>query len=115
MIMKRKNNSRAIGNAYERQIRLELIDLGFEDCQTTRFASHSLDSQGLDFIGTSPFQIQAKRWKRAPNFHKVLADMPHNENYNVVLWKQPRVGEVAVMSKIDFYELIKMLKTNQIL
>ena len=113
--MSKKNNSRAVGCAYERQIRLELIDLGWADCQTSRFASKMTDDMLVDFVNTKPFNIQAKRWSHAPAYQEVLKAMPQDSNYNVVIHKKPNKGEVVVMSKEDFYELIRMLKVNQII
>ena len=113
--MTKKNNSRAVGNAYERQIRLELIALGWDKCETTRFASHALDARGVDFINTPPFSIQGKRWKSAPSYHEVLKSMPQDNNYNVIIHKRPNKGEVVVMDKQSFYEIIKMLKSNGII
>lgn len=112
----KKNNSRAVGCQYERQIRLELIELGWENCQTSRFASKMTDDMAVDFVNTKPFNIQAKRWKSAPSYHEVLRSMPQNDlNFNVIIHKRPNKGEVAVMDKESFYELIKMLKVNQII
>ena len=111
----KKNNSRAVGNSYERQIRRELIELGWDKCETTRFASHALDAQNVDFINTPPINFQCKRWSRAPSYHEVLDSMPKDNNYNVIIHKRPHKGEIIAMSKEDFYELIKMLKINQII
>ena len=115
MTMTKKNNSRAVGHTHERQIRLELIVLGWDKCETTRFASHALDSQGVDFVNTPPFNFQAKRWKSAPSYHEVLKSMPQDNNYNVIIHKRPNKGEVVVMDKQSFYEIIKMLKSNGII
>ena len=114
MIMK-KNNSRSVGHTYERSLRLEFIDLGWDNCQTSRYASKETDDSCVDFVHTEPFQIQAKRWKSAPSYHEVLKSMPKGSNYNVIIHKRPNKGEVVVMSKSDFYEIIKMLKGNQII
>ena len=114
MIMK-KNNSRAVGHTYERNLRLEFIDLGWDQCQTSRYASKETDDACVDFVHTEPFNIQAKRWKSAPSYQDVLNAMPQNGNYNVIIHKRPNRGEVVVMSKDDFYEIIKMLKGNQII
>lgn len=113
--MSKKNNSRAVGHTYERALRLELIELGWDKCQTSRYASRETDNANVDFVETPPFQIQAKRWKSAPSYHEILASMPQNENYNIIIHKRPNKGEVVVMSKSDFYEIIKMLKGNQII
>ena len=111
----RKNNSRAVGNSYERQIRLEFIALGYADCQTTRFASHEQDAKGLDITNCDPWNVQIKRWKSAPSYQDVLKSMPKDDNYNIIIHKKPNKGEVVVLSKEDFYELVKMLKINQII
>lgn len=113
--MKKKNNSRSVGHTYERSLRKEFIELGWEDCQTSRYASKATDDLMVDFVNTKPFNIQAKRWKSAPSYHEILKQMPQDSNYNVIIHKRPNKGEVVVMSKEDFYELIKMLKSNQII
>lgn len=111
----KKNNSRAVGCAYERQIRLELIELGWAECQTSRFASKMTDDMLVDFVNTKPLNIQAKRWSHAPAYQDVLGAMPQDENYNIIIHKKPHKGEVVVMEKSTFYELIQMLKSNQII
>ena len=111
----KKNNSRAIGCQYERQIRLELIALGWDQCQTSRYASKLTDDMVVDFVNTQPFSIQCKRWKSAPSYHEVLKSMPQDSNYNVIIHKRPNKGEVVVMSKDSFYEIIQMLKSNGII
>ena len=108
-------NRRQVGHDYERSIRLELIDLGWSDCQTSRYASKMTDDANVDFVNTKPFNIQAKRWKSAPSYHDVLNSMPQDENYNVIFHKRPSKGEVVVMDKETFYELIKMLKNEKII
>jgi len=65
-----KNNSRAVGHTYERAVRLELIDLGWTDCKTARYASRETDDANVDFIHTEPFNIQCKRWVSAPSYHE---------------------------------------------
>lgn len=104
-----------MGHTYERALRKEFIELGWDKCKTSRYASKALDDSMVDFTDTPPFNIQAKRWKSAPSYHDILNDMPQDENYNVIIHKRPSKGEVVVMSKEDFYEIIKMLKANQII
>ena len=112
----RKNNSRAVGNAYERQIRLEFRAMGWDTCQTTRYASHEIDGESnIDLVRTNPFNVQIKRWSSAPSYHEVLKSMPEDNNYNIIIHKRPNKGEVVVMDKNSFYELVKMLKVNQII
>ena len=111
----KKNNSRSVGHTYERQLRLELINLGWDKCQTSRYASRETDDANVDYVNTPPYNIQAKRWKSAPSYHEVLASMPDNGNYNVIIHKHPNKGEVVVMSKADFYAMVEKLKFNQII
>jgi hypothetical protein len=111
----RKNNSRAIGHQYERQVRLELIELGWENCKTSRYASRETDDSNVDFVHTEPFNIQCKRWVSAPSYHEVLKSMPDDNNYNVIFHKRPRKGEVVVMDKKTFYDLIEKMRFNGIL
>ena len=111
----KKNNSRSVGHTYERQLRLELINLGWDKCQTSRYASRETDDANVDYVNTPPYNIQAKRWKSAPSYHEVLASMPDNGNYNVIIHKRPNKGEVVVMSKADFYDMVEKLKFNQII
>ena len=108
----RKNNSRAVGHAYERQIRLELIALGWDECQTSRYASKMTDDANVDFVNTKPFNIQAKRWSHAPAYQDVLKSMPNDNNYNIVIHKKPNKGEVVVMDKDTFYALVEKLRFN---
>ena len=112
----KKNNSRAVGNAYERQIRLEFRAMGWDTCETTRYASHEIDGKSnIDLVRTKPFNIQVKRWSHAPAYQEVLKSMPQDENYNIIIHKKPNRGEVVVMDKSSFYEIIQMLKVNQII
>ena len=111
----KKNNSRAIGHQYERQVRLELIDLGWENCKTSRYASRETDDANVDFVHTEPFNIQCKRWVSAPSYHEVLKSMPNDRNYNVIFHKRPSKGEVVVMDKKTFYDLIEKLRFNKII
>jgi hypothetical protein len=111
----KKNNSRAVGHTYERAVRLELIELGWTDCKTARYASRETDDANVDFVHTEPFNIQCKRWVSAPSYHEVLKSMPDDSNYNVILHKRPNKGEVVVMDKATFYALIEKLRFNGII
>jgi len=111
----KKNNSRSVGHTYERQLRLELIGLGWDKCHTSRYASRETDDANVDFVNTPPFNIQAKRWKSAPSYQGILSSMPNDGNYNVVIHKRPNKGEVVVMSKETFYALIEKLRFNGVI
>lgn len=113
--MSKKVNARSVGHAYERQIRKELIELGYDKCQTSRFASKMKDDQLVDLCFCDPWNIQAKRWVHAPSYHDILKAMPTDNNYNLIFHKRPNKGEVVVMSKEDFYEILQMLKSNGVI
>ena len=110
-----KNNSRAVGNAYERAIRLEFISMGYDKCQTSRYASKEKDSQLVDLCGIDPWNVQIKRWSHAPAYQDVLKSMPQDNNYNIIIHKKPNKGEVVVMDKSTFYALVEKLKFNGII
>ena len=108
-------SARNKGNQYERDIAEEMRQLGFEKCQTSRYASKALDDAKVDLTETDPFNIQCKAWKAAPSYHKVLDEMPKDVNYNLIFHKKPYKGEVVVMKKEDFYELLQMLIIHGVL
>lgn len=113
--MARKNNSRAVGNAYERQIRKEMVALGWADCVTSRYGSKQADDMLVDLLNTPPFSFQIKRWSHAPAYQDVLKAMPQDENYNVIIHKKPNKGEVVVMDKKTFYDIVEKLRYSGII
>ena len=102
------------GHNYERKIRREFIEMGFTDCNTSRFESLKLDAEKVDLCNTGCFNIQCKAVERGINYQKLLSEMPKGEKYNVVFHKKQR-KEIAVLSKADFYELIEMLINAKVL
>jgi len=110
-----KINARNKGNSYERKVKNEWIELGFEDCLTSRHASKYMDDLKVDLINTGPFNIQCKAVEKGVYPHKILEEMPDDSKYNVLFHKKNRQGEVVSMMKEDFYELINMLISNKII
>ena len=111
-----KINARSKGNSYERQLVKEFKELfGKEDIFTSRSESKRMDDAGVDLVGVPMFNVQAKAWERAPSYHKVLSKMPDDTNYNLIFHKKNRCGEVVVMTKESFYEIIKMLKSEGVI
>lgn len=104
---KRGKSARTKGHAYERKIVREWRDIGFGKCVTSRSESRNTDDLGVDLMFTEPFNVQCKaQEKMTTNYFDLLAGMP-DEGINVVLHKRNHKGEVAVLSKKDFYKLIK--------
>jgi hypothetical protein len=106
-------NARNKGNAYERAIRKELRERFYPNCETSRYGSkYADDVLKTDLINTGFLSIQCKATEKAPNFQEVLSTMPNDDKYNLIFHKRNRMGEVVVMSKCDFYELLAMIKNN---
>lgn len=103
-------SNRSRGNSYERTLAQEMRELGFIDCVTSRSESKRRDDAGVDLCYTGPLNIQAKYWKSAPSYHEVLRCMPDEMGkHNVIFHKRPHKGEVVVMNKADFYEIVTAL------
>ena len=106
---------RVRGFNYERKIAIEFRKMGWHDCVTARAESRNEDSKNIDLCFTSPFNIQCKCKNNFGNPLPILLEMPQDENYNIVFSKVVSKGEFIIMSKNDFYEIIQMLKVNQII
>ena len=108
-------NSRAKWCDYERKIAIEMRELWFTDCLTSRAESKSLDDCWVDLVETGDYNFQLKCYT---NFSvrkciEVLKTMTERlvgrrqaKNTNIILVKIKSKGEVVVMSKKDFYKLI---------
>lgn len=108
-------NARTAGHDYERQLVHDFRAIGFVRCVTARAESKTRDDQGVDLMHTGPLNVQAKRWKSAPSYHAVLRSMPDEPGqHNVIFHKRPREGEVVVMAKADFMEIIGALISERI-
>lgn len=102
-------NSRNKGFSYERQVAKEFRDFGF-DTKTSRYANRELDDLKVDLVNTGLFNVQLKHVERlSPSYHEILKSMPTDNNYNVIFHKRNHKGEVVVMTKEDFYDILQML------
>lgn len=106
--MKTGKTARRKGHNYERKIRNEFIELGYTDCNTSRYESLKLDAQKVDLTNTGNFHVQCKAVERGINYHKLLGEMPRDEKINTVFHKKQR-QEIVTMTKQDFYKLLKQL------
>ena len=106
-------NARRAGHTYERDLVKEWKELGWTEAATSRYESRTLDDQKVDLVNTDPYQIQAKRTARAPNFHELLDSMPKNGKTNVVFHKRVHCGETVTMRKADFYRMVLALRREQ--
>lgn len=110
------NTNRNKGHNYERQLVKDFKKLGFENCVTSRYGSKMLDDQGIDLMNTGDFAVQAKCYKRNPQYKKVLADMVVKPtDVPIVFHKAPGGKEYCILHKEDMMELIQMLISNKII
>lgn len=108
-------NARKKGHAYELDIIQWCKEIGWEEAVSSRSESKRTDDKGVDICYTNPFNIQCKAVENLGSVHKVLAAMPKDENYNVVMHKRNRQGTIVSMTLADFTELVTMLKQNRII
>jgi hypothetical protein len=108
-------NARKKGHGYEIQIRDWFRDLGWTKAVSSRSESKNIDDQGIDLCFTDPFNTQMKAVEKLGSIHDVLANMPKDDNYNLVFHKRNRKGTIVAMTLEDFKELLEMLIQNQII
>ena len=110
--------NRARGNAYEVQIAKELRDLGFTGVVTSRSESKSMDDRKVDLVDVENklfFNPQLKATINTPDYFGILNSCPFKDKPFVIFWKKIKptestfrsVGEVVMIPKDFFYELIK--------
>ena len=110
------NTNRNKGHNYERQLVKDFKELGFTDCVTSRYGSKMLDDRGIDLMNTGDFVVQAKCYKRNPQYKKVLADMVIKPtDVPIIFHKAPGGKEYCILHKEDMMELIQMLISNKII
>lgn len=118
---KRRGNgarNKAKGSEYERKIAKELRDLGFDGVVTSRSESKAVDNNKVDLIDTEnklPCFIQLKRTVNTPQYFKIREESTVDSEKFVLIWNRQEkanvnfvsVGEVVMLPKTLFYELIK--------
>ena len=108
------------GHRYETKIALELRNLGFTDVVTSRSESKSMDDKKVDLVdrsGKLPCYIQLKNTVNTPQYHAIKKECPLKDKPFIVIWnkqvKKEKVfgsaGEVVIMDKDFFYELLSKL------
>lgn len=108
------------GHRYETKIAQELRNLGFTDVVTSRSESKSMDDKKVDLVdrrGKLPCYIQLKNTVNTPQYHAIKKECPLKDKPFIVIWnkqvKKEKVfgsaGEVVIMDKDFFYELLSKL------
>lgn len=107
-------NNRTAGHQFERDTVNRLKALGFENASTSRYTSRERDDAKVDLCGIDPLNVQCK-YTQAINMHKVLKEMPTEENnYNLVYHKRKNQGTVVAMSLSDWEEILGILLEEKI-
>jgi hypothetical protein len=116
--------SRNKGSTYERLLAQSYRALWFLDCVTARSESKRTDDKWIDLCFTKPFAVQAKCYK---NFGiaqaiQTLKAMPDEDDYRICHVKISRKDQISdrkwsvvVILEEDWFELINMLKANNII
>ena len=110
--------NKAKGSEYERKIAKELRDLGFDGVVTARSESKRMDDNKVDLIDTEhklPCYIQLKKTVNTPQYFKIREETTVDPEKFVLIWNRQEkanvnftsVGEVVMIPKTLFYELIK--------
>lgn len=103
------------GNRYELEIRKLFRELGFNECETSRYASRKLDDAKVDLTDTGRFNVQCKWYSLPENplyYHKELQLMPIDNKYNVIYHKIRGDNQYVIMSEVDWMEIENMLRFN---
>lgn len=104
------------GNRYELECRKLFRDLGFKECETSRYASRKLDDAKVDLTDTGPFNVQCKHYEKTRvKYWEVLEEMPDDHKYNVIFHKLKGRRQYVILTKDDFVEILEMLIKNKII
>ena len=130
---KGSSRNRAAGHSWERRCAIILRELGYEDVKTSRECSRLRDSQKVDLCnadedksGRLPYNIQCKTLNSSAPYHRLLKELEERNGrrqVNVVVHKMTKkttggrfdgIGEYAIMNLDDFYNILKLLKVNDL-
>ena len=100
------------GHRYETKIAQELRNLGFTDVVTSRSESKSMDDKKVDLVdrsGKLPCYIQLKNTVNTPQYHAIKKECPLKDKQVKKEKVFGSAGEVVIMDKDFFYELLSKL------
>ena len=112
--------SRTKGHRYEVKICNEIKELGYTNAITSRSESKRMDNNKIDIFDPSNelgCNIQVKITQNTPSYHSIADACPVKDKPLVLIWNRQilkegntnitSVGEVVMLPKAYFYELIK--------
>ncbi len=113
--------NRTRGHNYERQIVSELREIGYKGCVTARAESRTADNNKVDIIDPEkklPVYVQTKKSQKTPDFFAIKDQCPYTDKPFVIFWSKEKkdqttykfktTGEIVMLPKEYFYELIKI-------
>ena len=103
----------------------ELKELGYEGVVTSRSESKRADNDKIDIVDTNnelPVSLQIKKTIATPNYFKIRSESSASNDKFVVIWAKQEtreknmctVGEMVMMDKRMFYELLRIYKDGTI-
>lgn len=117
---RKSSYSKSKGNAYEVQIAKELAYCGYPNVVTSRSESKNMDDKKVDLIdkdGRLPINIQLKKTQNIPSYFRIAEECPLKDKPFCIIWNAQKlkegqvnissVGEIALIPKQFFYELLK--------
>lgn len=110
----RGRSARQKGTSYERAVAIKFREMGWVECETSRFASKKMDDMKVDLVETEPFYVQCKAVENLGPPHNVLAEMPNKGKINIVFHKKNRQGTIVAMSEESFWRLVEMAGLSDI-
>lgn len=113
--------ARRKGHRYELKIVNEVKELGYPNVCTSRAESRNMDAKKVDVFdptGEFPCYIQTKCTKSTPNYFTIKEEAGELDKPLVLFWNKQdnakvnmkSIGEVVLLDKDFFYELITRLK-----
>ena len=117
---RKSSYSKSKGNAYEVQIAKELAYCGYPEVVTSRSESKRMDDNKIDLIdreGRLPINVQLKKTQNIPSYFKIAESCPLKDKPFCLIWNAQKLkegqvnisslGEVAIIPKQFFYDLLK--------
>lgn len=111
-----KINSRRKGHGAEREL-VGIFKSIFPDVKRHLEFQKQEAEAGVDLDNTNPFLIQSKIGKQVPkkNYQFLAQIKDKKGQYKLVVCRRDREKWLAIMDFDDFFELVQMLKVNNIL
>lgn len=116
------NRNRTAGLNWERTVINDLKKIGFSKAVSSRSESKNRDDAKVDACFTGNYNFQMKNVKGKIDYHTILAEMPVEENINVIIHKMTKksagkknfieVGKYVILKYEDFLQIVETLNNS---